>query len=91
MNLAHDHGVGRTSAALLGSLPLSLAFSVLLARGLPLAADLRFAIGFFAFFAIWPAAICLLFLMRSGVRAWAVVAGSTAALALLAAIFGAGR
>src|SRR5690606_38620728 len=54
MNLASDHGVGRTTAALLGGLPLSLAASVALARTLPLEPDLRFTLAFYGFFAIWP-------------------------------------
>ena len=78
MNLATDHGFGRTTAALLGSLPLSVALSTAVSRLLPFELELRFALGFFGFFAIWPLAICCLFLARSGVRAWAAVVLLTA-------------
>jgi len=88
MNLATDHGAGRTTAALLGSLPVALSASIALARLLPFDVDLRFTLGFFSFFALWPAAICCLFLARSGLRAWVWALGCTAAAAALAQLGG---
>ena len=88
MNLASDHSTARTTAALLGSLPFALAASVALARLLPVAVELRFTIGFFGFFAIWPAAICALLVARSGARAWGYAVASTVAAVALAQIGG---
>ncbi|WP_373048396.1 hypothetical protein [Vulgatibacter sp.] len=86
MNLATDHGLGRTTAALLGSLPAALATSVAMVQLLPFGLELRFMLGFFAFFVLWPAAICVLFLARSGLRAWGLAILLTAAAAGLAAL-----
>lgn len=73
----------RVSAALLGTLAPSLLATAALAAHLPIAADLRFAIGFFAFIPLWVTAMTVAFLARSGWRTWALCLGATIVLAFV--------
>ena len=81
---ARANGVARTTAAFLGTLPDALFASIALCRFLPLAEDERFAIGFLLGIPLWIAGICLVYLQRSGLRAWALCVVSGVLLGLLA-------
>lgn len=85
MNLAKDHSWSRSLAALCGSLPAALAWSLGLAHALPFERELRFAWGFFLFVPLWVAFLIGFFLPRSGRRAWmwAGALGAGGALLLL--------
>ena len=73
----------RVLAAVLGTLPVALVASVCLARFLPLAEATRFAIGISLSVPLWVAAMCFVFLARSGWRAL----GACLTAALLFSLF----
>lgn len=62
--------LARVTAALVGTLGVSLLAVGALAAHLPMAADLRFAIAFFAFVPMWVTAMTLTFMTRRGWLAW---------------------
>lgn len=70
-------------ASTLGTLPVALLTSALLARFLPVSADARFAIGFALAIPLWVTAMCVALLARRGTRALWLCLGATALLALL--------
>lgn len=71
-------------AAVVGTLPAAVFASVCLARFLPFAEAARFTLGFMLAIPLWVTAMCFVFLMRSGARAWGWCLGVSAALAALA-------
>lgn len=73
--------IARTSAALAGTLPPAVLAAATIATHLPLARDLRFAVGFFAVIPLWVAAMLTVFLLRRGWIAWPLCIAVTAALA----------
>jgi hypothetical protein len=70
-------------AATLGTLPVALLSSALLARFLPVSADARFAIGFALAIPLWVTAMCVALLARRGTRALYICLGVAAVLAVL--------
>jgi hypothetical protein len=73
--------LARITAALVGTIAPALLATAALAAHLPVAADLRFAIGFFMFVPLWVTAMTLTFLVRSGWTAWAICITASVALA----------
>ena len=76
----------RITAALVGSLPVALGLSICVSLYAPLAEEARFALGFFLAPILWVTAMCVGFLAKSGLRAWACVAASSGLLALVIAL-----
>jgi hypothetical protein len=74
--------LARIGAALAGTIGPALLVSAALAAHLPIAADLRFAIGFFVFVPVWVAMMTLTFLVRRGWVAGLACVIVTALLAL---------
>ncbi len=74
----------RVVTAILGTLPLSVLATACLARFLPGAPELRFALAFGLAIPLWVTAMCASFLARSGARAALTCALVTVALAALA-------
>jgi hypothetical protein len=70
-------------ASTLGTLPVALLSSALLARLLPLPADARFAIGFGLAIPLWMTAMCVALLARRGSHALWICLGVAAVLAVL--------
>jgi hypothetical protein len=77
----------RTTVALVGTLPCAVLSGICIARWLPIAEDVRFALGFTIVIPLWIAAICIAALAKSGVRALLVCAALTIGLGLLARHF----
>lgn len=73
-------------ASTLGTLPVALLSSALLARFLPVSADARFAIGFGLAIPLWVVAMCVALLARRGSQALWLCLGASALLA--AAVLG---
>ncbi|PSQ97891.1 MAG: hypothetical protein BRD55_00350 [Bacteroidetes bacterium SW_9_63_38] len=71
---------GRTSAALLASTALSLAFCVILVTGLPPTRDVGLALGVLGGFPVWVGAACYAVLSRTAGRAWMVLLSATTLL-----------
>jgi hypothetical protein len=69
------------SAALVGSLLLSVLIGVAVARFLPGTVDLRLAVGTLLVIPLWLGISCWSFLARSGGRTWLVVLLLSAVLA----------
>ena len=80
---AHD-GWLHTSAALGGTLPVALCASICMARYLPLELSARFAVGFLSVIPLWVAAMCVVWLARTGARAWQWCAAATLVLGAVA-------
>ena len=84
-----NHSASRTIAAIVGTIPLTLAVGVALTLILPLPASVRLTIGWYSVFPFWVSAACFVFLARSGRRAWlsllcaSLLASLVAGLALL--------
>jgi hypothetical protein len=70
-------------AATLGTVPVTLLTCAALARFLPCSEDTRYAIAFTTVIPLWVFTMCLAFLARSGLRAWACCAGLTFVVYLL--------
>jgi hypothetical protein len=73
----------RSLAALVGTLPPALLAGVVIAVHVPLARDLRFALGYGLTLPAWVAAMCLIFLVRRPLHAWLWCLLATALLLLL--------
>lgn len=71
---------GKTSAALLASTALYVAFCVFCVVGLPVAQQPALATGVVGGFVVWIAAMCYAVLARTPLRAWGVLLGSALAL-----------
>jgi hypothetical protein len=65
-----NHSSARTLAALLGTVPVALAFGIVLAQLLPLPVPQPLLIGNFSVFPVWVALSLAVFLAPSGKRAW---------------------
>ncbi len=76
-------GALRITAALFGTIPGSLLFSVLLARVLPGDETVRFVVAYMLIIPIAVAAMCAVFLARSGARAWLLCASAALLLFVL--------
>ncbi len=63
---------GKTSATLLASTALYLAFCVACVTGMPVAQDVGLALGVLGGFPVWVGAACYAVLARTLVRAWLV-------------------
>jgi hypothetical protein len=74
----------RVLASLAGTLPVAVLAAVGLARFLPLAGEARFTIGFTLAIPLWVTGMCLVFLARSGARAWAFCLVASVLLGTLA-------
>jgi hypothetical protein len=74
----------RVLASLAGTLPPAVLSAVCLARFLPFAEETRFIIGFTLAIPLWVVATCVVFLARSGMRAWILCASVSAVVATLA-------
>jgi hypothetical protein len=83
-----NHSVARALAALFGTVPIALAFGVVLESALPLPPPARILLGYFSVFPIWVALCLRVFLAASAARAWL---GLLAAGALLGAAMTLGR
>lgn len=79
---APQHSTGRTLAALLGSLPVSMALGLALAVWLPVSVELAYLIGTYSVIPLWVACACLTFLAPSarGAWLWLLSVGLSAAL-----------
>ncbi|WP_437832152.1 hypothetical protein [Sorangium sp. So ce1153] len=82
--LARLDALLRVLAALLGTLPLAFLASVCLSRFAPLAEGARSILGWSLAVPLWVAAMCVVFLARSGARAWGGCAALSAVLFALA-------
>jgi hypothetical protein len=78
-----NHSLGRTLAALLGSLPVALAIGIALGTVLPLRTEQRYLIGSYSVFPTWVALACWLLLATSAGRAWGALALVSSLAALL--------
>jgi hypothetical protein len=76
-------GALRITAALFGTIPGALMLSVLLARVLPGDETVRFVIAYMLAIPIAVAAMCAVFLARSGARAWLLCASAALLLFVL--------
>jgi hypothetical protein len=84
-----NHSSSRTLAALVGTIPVALGCGIALTWSLPLGLTERLTVGLFSVFPLWVAFACLVFLARSGRRAWIGLAGALvlcAAIALVASL-----
>jgi hypothetical protein len=72
---------GKTSAALLGSTALYLAFCVVCVTALPVGPQGGMALGIVAGFPVWVGGVCYAVLARSVARAWGVLIGAAGLLA----------
>ena len=72
---------GKTSAALLGSTALSLAFCIACVTAVPVEEDVGLAIGMLVGFPVWVGAACYAVLARTTLRAWSIPLGIALLLA----------
>jgi hypothetical protein len=79
---ALNHSLARALAALFGTMPVALAFGVVLASALPLPPPTRILFGYFSVFPTWVTLCLRAFLAASALRAWL-------GLLVLAALLGA--
>ncbi|MCB9680599.1 MAG: hypothetical protein H6733_03935 [Alphaproteobacteria bacterium] len=70
-----DHGRGRTLVAVVASVPLTVAGSIVVARWLPGGAELAFAVAWLGAFLAWPWVVLGLLALRDGRQAAWVAAG----------------
>jgi hypothetical protein len=80
---------GKTSAVLLASAAVYLAFCVFCVTGLPMAQDVALATGILAGFPVWVGAMCYAVLARTPARAWVVLLGAACFLGGSAALINA--
>ena len=73
----------RVLASLAGTLPAAILAAVCLARFVPLDEPTRFTFGFLLAIPLWVTASCVVFLARSGARAWGLCLAVSASLAAL--------
>ena len=78
-----QHSLARTLAATVGALPVAVALGIVLARELPISTSARFAVGLYGVAPLWVTLACIVFLARSGARAWAALAIAFAVLVVL--------
>lgn len=83
---ALQHSTGRTLAALLGSLPVSLALGLVLAVWLPVSVPLAYLIGTYSVIPLWVVCACLTFLAPSARSAWLGLLAVGLSAALLAGL-----
>lgn len=76
-------GALRITAALFGTIPGALMLSVFLARVLPGDETVRFVVAYMLAIPIAVAAMCAVFLARSGARAWLFCASAALVLFVL--------
>lgn len=79
-----NHSTARTLAALLGTVPVALAFGIVLARVLPLPVPHPYLLGNFSVFPVWVALSLWVFLAPSGKRAWLGLLSVSAGLGVVA-------
>ena len=73
----------RVLAAVAGTLPAAVLAAVCLARFLPLDEPTRFTLGFLLAIPLWVTASCVVFLARSGARAWGLCLAVSVCLAAI--------
>jgi hypothetical protein len=76
-------GALRITAALFGTIPGAVMLGVLLARVLPGDETVRFLVAYMLAIPIAVAAMCVVFLARSGARAWLLCASAALLLFVL--------
>lgn len=81
-----NHSASRTLAAVIGTVPCSLAVAVALALVLPLPPGHRVLVGAYSTFPVWVALTAWTFLAPDARRAWLRVIGVGCTAALAAAV-----
>ena len=77
-------GTLRVMGALAGTLPPALLFAVSLARFAPWTQESRFVLGYTLAIPLWVTTACVVFLAKSGARAWSFCAATSLLFAALA-------